>query len=40
MMHFDGLIGEINQKNLSDDTYQFTFRHGAFEGLKELSKDF
>lgn len=40
VIHFDGVIGEINLRNLSDEFYQIVLRHGAIEGLKELSKSF
>ncbi|CDW78910.1 UNKNOWN [Stylonychia lemnae] len=40
IIHFDGLVGEINQKNLGDDSYQLVLRHGSVEGLQELSKNF
>eukprot|EP00347_Sterkiella_histriomuscorum_P021865 403332497 len=40
ILYFDGLIGEITQKNLSDDTYQLVMRHGSVEALQELSKNF
>ncbi len=28
------------QKNLGDDNYQLCLRHGAIDGLKEISKNF
>jgi len=28
------------QKNLGDDNYQMCLRHGAIDGLKEISKSF
>lgn len=40
IIHFDGVIGEIMQRNLSDDYYQLVLRHGCKEGLMELSKNF
>lgn len=39
-MHFDGVIGEIMQKNVGEENYLFCLRHGAIEGLKELSRTF
>ena len=36
IIHFEGVIGEINKKSLTDENFQLVLRHGAVEGLKEL----
>ncbi len=40
IIHFEGVIGEIMQRNIGDDHYQMCLRHGALDGLKEISKSF
>jgi len=40
IIQFEGVIGEVRKKNLSDDNLQLVLRHGAVEGLKELLKNF
>jgi hypothetical protein len=40
IVQFEGVIGDITRKNLSDDTFQLLLRHGAIEGLRELIKSF
>jgi len=36
IIHFEGVIGNINKKSLTDENFQLVLRHGAVEGLKEL----
>lgn len=38
IIHFDGVIGEVYRRSLTDDSPQLVLRHGAAEGLRELSK--
>ena len=40
ILQFEGVIGDIRRKNLSDDSFQLMLRHGAIEGLRELVKNF
>lgn len=40
ILNFEGVIGEIMQRNIGDDNYQMCLRHGAIDGLKEISKSF
>jgi len=36
IIHFDGIIGEVYRKSLSDELPSLQLRHGAAEGLREL----
>ena len=36
IVHFEGIIGEVYRKCLSDDVPSLLLRHGAAEGLREL----
>jgi hypothetical protein len=40
ILHFDGIVGEVCRRSLTDDAPQLLLRHGAAEGLRELSKTF
>lgn len=40
IVQFDGVIGEVYRRSLTDDVPQLFLRHGAAEGLRELSKHF
>lgn len=40
IIQFEGVIGEVRKKNLSDDNLQLVLRHGAIQGLKEILKNF
>jgi len=40
IIHFEGVIGNINKKSLTDENFQLVLRHGAVEGLKELIQNF
>lgn len=40
IVQFDGVIGEVYRRSLTDDVSQLFLRHGAAEGLRELSKHF
>ena len=40
IINFEGVVGDIVQKNLYDETYQLTLRHGAIEGLQSLSRNY
>lgn len=40
IIHFDGVIGEVYRRSLTDESSQLVLRHGAAEGLRELSKQF
>ena len=40
IIHFEGVIGEVKEKDLKEDSMQLIVRHGAIEGLKELLKNF
>ena len=40
IIHFDGIVGDVVQKNLGDDNYQLVLRRDAIEGLKQLGKHF
>jgi hypothetical protein len=40
IVQFEGVIGDIKRRNLSDDTFQLMLRHGAIEGMRELIKSF
>ncbi len=40
ILHFDGVVGEVFRRSLTDDAPQLLLRHGAAEGLRELSKNF
>jgi hypothetical protein len=33
IIHFEGVIGEIMQRNLGDNNYQVMLRHGTVEGF-------
>jgi hypothetical protein len=40
ILHFDGIVGEVCRRSLTDDTPQLLLRHGVAEGLRELAKTF
>ena len=40
IVHFDGIVGEVYRRSLTDDAPQLVLRHGAAEGLRELAKTF
>jgi hypothetical protein len=40
IIHFEGVIGDVFKKSLSDESVQLVLRHGAVEGLKEIQKNF
>ena len=40
IVHFEGIIGEVYRKCLSDDVPSLLLRHGTAEGLRELQKSF
>ena len=40
IIHFEGVIGDVFKKSLSDEGVQLVLRHGVVEGLKEICKNF
>jgi hypothetical protein len=40
IIQFEGVIGDINRKSLTDENLQLELRHGVIEGLRELLKNF
>ena len=40
IVQFEGVIGDLRRKTLSDESFQLFLRHGAVEGLRELIKNF
>ena len=40
IIHFEGVIGEVKKKDLKEDNIQLVLRHGAIEGIKELTRNF
>jgi len=39
-LQFEGIIGEVTRRSLTEEGFWLHMRHGAAEGIKELLKSF